>query len=133
MKRYEIVIGLDEKGLARSARIAGLLEDAEVYELMKTVDGGRPREDESVHFAHHDFAIEWSEQTQRQEVLHGVHRFFGGMGEGNSYDSWKDALLASLYDLYQTHDDLEDGDVFVATYLGETVEFRCEGIHVVLA
>lgn len=84
-----------------------------------------------LHFAHHDFVIEWSNTTNRQEVVRGKNNFFGGLiGEGNVYDSWQDAIQCSLYDLYQMDGGIIDGDTFVVTYLGETVEFRCEGIHV---
>jgi hypothetical protein len=133
MARYPITIELDTKGLARSATVVGLAESGESVKFMKVMDPAYKPGDESISFAHHDFEIVWSDKTDRQEVVQGIHRFYGGMGEGSSYEKWTDAMLASLYDLYQTHGHLKEGDVFEATYLGERVEFRCEGVHVILA
>src|SRR5512143_3500367 len=40
----------------------------------------------------------------------------------------KDAhmMYGALYDLFQTHDDLKEGDIFQT----EFGEYRCEGVHV---
>lgn len=43
-------------------------------------------------FAHHDFAIVWNPETRTQDVVRGVDTFFGGMGEGNSFKTWQDAI-----------------------------------------
>lgn len=85
-----------------------------------------------IHFAHHDFDIAWNERARRQEVVRGVNKFFGGMGEGSSFDTWQRALLSSLYDLYQVTEGLHEGDTFEATYRGVTEVFRCVGVHVEL-
>ena len=89
------------------------------------------REDVYIHFAHHYFDIVCNEETRRQESVHGVNKFFGGMGEGSTFDSWQDALLVSLYDAYQVYEGFADGDTFVAEYFGQVCRFRCTGVHVV--
>jgi hypothetical protein len=109
---YNIEIEIGENKLATGASIVELPE-------------------EYVHFAHHDFDVVWNEETKRQEIVRGVHKFFGGMGEGMTCDTWVDALNCSLYDLYQVTDGLTNGDTFTATYNGETQVFVCEGCHVI--
>lgn len=39
----------------------------------------------------------------------------------------QDMMHGALYDLYQVHDDLKDGDTFVT----EFGNFECQGIHVI--
>lgn len=100
------------------------------YKVMVTAKGaqivGLP--DVYLHFAHHDFRIA---RTYGQEILHGVHTFYGGMGEGSSFDKWQDAIHTSLYDAFQVYDELKDGDTFTAQYLGDIAWFECQGVHVV--
>lgn len=86
-----------------------------------------------LHFAHHGFDIVWNKETKRQDVVRGVNVFFGGMGEGSKFETWQDAIHASLYDAYQVDENLKEGDTFVAEYLGETARFACESVHVVKA
>jgi len=86
-----------------------------------------------LYFSQHDFKTVWNKTTGRHDVVRGVNTFYGGMGEGSSFDRWQDALHASLYDLYQTHSDIHDGSTFTATYMGETQVYRCDGVHVVKA
>jgi hypothetical protein len=93
---------------------------------------GRP--DVYLHFAHHDFDIVWNGKSGpefKQEVIRGVNKFFGGMGEGSTFDRWQDALLVSLYDMYQVTDGFKDGDTFSADYRGDTQTFQCCGCHVI--
>lgn len=85
-----------------------------------------------VYFGHLDFDIVWNPITRTQDTIRGVDRYFGGMGEGQSYKVWQHALLASLYDAYQVYDEFNDGDTFTCTYNGETVRFICDGVHVVM-
>jgi len=84
-----------------------------------------------LHFGHHTFSIEWDESTRRQISVEGKPTFYGGMGEGSTFDTWQDAVLASLYDAYQVNDCFHDGDMFLAEYLGERQFFVCQGVHVV--
>lgn len=44
------------------------------------------------------------------------------------YDNGQ-AMHEALYDLYQTHETLRDGDVFT---LNGTIVYRCQGVHVYL-
>lgn len=83
-----------------------------------------------IHFAHHDYSWEWNPAT-KQEERKSVNKFFGGMGEGSTCNTWQDALLLSLYDAYQVSDQLHEGDTFTAQYAGETARFRCVSFHVV--
>jgi hypothetical protein len=84
-----------------------------------------------LHFAHHTFDIVWNKKTERQDVVHGITKFFGGMGEGSTFKKWQDAIHASLYDAYQVYEELKEGDTFTVTYRGKTAFFRCDGVHVV--
>ena len=86
-----------------------------------------------LHFTHFPFAIVWNAKTRTQDVVRGVGTFYGGMGEGSRFDTWRDAIHSSLYDAFQVYEELKDGDTFVAEYLGETARFACEGVHVVRA
>lgn len=88
---------------------------------------------EYLHFGHHDFAIVWNEETNSQDVVHGKHTFYGGIGEGSIFDNWQDAIHASLYDLFQVSDNIHDGDRFVVTYNDSTQEYVCSGFHVLKA
>jgi hypothetical protein len=110
---YHITIELDER--------TKLACDASIAELPEAY----------IHFAHHDFTYEWNPKTRSEERL-SVDTFFGGMGEGRSYSRWQDALLGSLYDLFQVDENLIKGDTFTATYLGETETFLCYSVHVLL-
>ena len=114
---------------ANNATIVGLLEDAVEYEKWKKYDD-RPRQNVYLHFAHHTFATEWNEKTQRQDIV-DRHTFYGGMGEGSTFDTWQRAILSSLYDEYQTNGEMKEGDEFEVTYLGETATFQCVSFHVV--
>lgn len=85
-----------------------------------------------IHFVHHNYDIVWNPETKNQEIVYGVDKYFGGqMGEGGSYKTWQEALLASLYDLYQCEDGFKEGDFFVATYEGVTEWFECTGCEVI--
>ncbi len=86
-----------------------------------------------LHFAHHDFRIVWSPKTKRHDSVKGLDTYYGGMGEGSSFDTWQDAIHTSLYDAYQVYEGLNDGDTLTAEYLDQTALFRCEGVHVVPA
>ena len=85
-----------------------------------------------LHFAHHTFSVEWNETTRRHETIEGKAVFYGGCGEGRTFDTWQEAIHSSLYDLYQYTPELTEGDTFQVTYLGETAYFACEGVHVVM-
>ena len=89
---------------------------------------GRP--DVYIHFAHHDYDYVWNEETKRDDRI-STNKFFGGMGEGSSFDNWQDALLTSLYDMYQVYEGFADGDTFAAEYFGQKAIFKCQGVHVV--
>ncbi len=49
--------------------------------------------------------------------------------------TWQHAVLGALYDLFQVHDGLKDGDTFEATHpvTGEVARFVADGVHVVPA
>jgi len=113
----------DARCPAREAVVEGLLSTDIFGEDCRTL----------LHFAHHTFDIVWNEVERRQVTVNGVNKFFGGMGEGSTFSTWQQAILSSLYDLYQVSDNLKDGDTFTATYLGETATFICDGVHVVRA
>ena len=107
--------------------------ETKTYEVNLTEDDativGRP--DVYLHFAHHDFDIVWNEETKRQDVAQGVHTYYGGMGEGASFSTWSDAVLASLYDAYQVYEGFHSGDIFSVTYHKDRRYFLCDGCHVV--
>lgn len=86
-----------------------------------------------LHFGHHDFKVVWNKETGRHDVVKGVDQFYGGSGEGHSFDTWQDAIHASLYDAFQVYAELKDGDTFKVEYRGESARFRCSGVHVVKA
>lgn len=88
------------------------------------------RPDVYLHFGHLDFDTVWNADKGRHESVRGVDSFYGGMGEGTKYNTWQDAILASLYDAYQVYDGFNTGDTFVAEYLGQTANFVCDGVHV---
>jgi hypothetical protein len=111
---YHIKIELDPK--------TNLARGAEIVELPKL----------HVHFSHHDYDIVYNQTTHRQDIIRGQHKFFGGMGMGHGHRTWQEALLSSLYDLYQVSNQLYEGDTFEATYLGRTQVYRCVSFHVMM-
>lgn len=90
------------------------------------------RPDVYIHFANHGFDYVWNEETKRQERVER-EKYFGGMGEGSTFDTWEDALQASLYDMYQVYEGFQNGDTFIAEYFGQKRTFVCDGVHVVIA
>jgi hypothetical protein len=89
---------------------------------------GRP--DVYLHFAKHDFRTVWNPETGRHDIVKNLPTFFGGMGEGREYDTWQNAILASLYDCYQV-EDFKTFDTFTVEFEGETAIFECIGFHVI--
>lgn len=86
-----------------------------------------------LHFAHHDFTYVWNKETGRSERS-SVDTFYGSnVGEGQTFQSWRDAIHASLYDYFQYGEEFHDGDTFTVEYLGETARFTCDGVHVLNA
>jgi hypothetical protein len=85
-----------------------------------------------LHFADHDFTIVWNPKTLRQDVLKGVHTYYGSnVGEGQCFKTWQDAIHASLYDYFQYGEEFHEGDTFTVRYQGQTARFSCSGVHVI--
>lgn len=85
-----------------------------------------------LHFAHHDFKIVWNPETKRQDVVRPANTFYGSnVGEGQTYDTWQEAIHASLYDYFQYGEEFHDGDTLTVEYLGNIAHFACDGVHVV--
>lgn len=120
MPRYTIKFDKDE----RSAYVLGL--QSTTWDIDKDEDV--PVADTWIHFGH--LVLTTTDSYPVQQVP-PYHKYYGGMGEGSSFNTWHGALLVSLYDLFQTHDKLHDGDTFTATYNGETKTYACDGVHVV--
>lgn len=87
-----------------------------------------------LHFARLTFDIVWNPETGRQDVVYGVDKFFGGnCGEGSTFENWQDAIHTSLYDAFQTSEELQDGDTITVKFGRQTAQFLCSGVHVVKA
>jgi len=83
-----------------------------------------------IHFGH--LRSEWTDDYPAKKLDKPVDKFYGGMGEGQEFDNWGDAMLVSLYDQYQVNENMKDGDIIVASYQGEVKTFMCQHVHVVL-
>ena len=84
----------------------------------------------AVYFAHHDFSVEYNEETGRQDIVRGKETFFGGNGEGRKFDNWIDAIHVSLYDFYQCDPTIKEGDTITVKYKDETKVFIAKGVHI---
>jgi len=65
---------------------------------------------------------EWAEDGDKDTML--IYRYPAGDIDTRMKDAHM--MYAALYDLFQTHDGLKDGDTFQT----EFGEYRCEGVHV---
>jgi hypothetical protein len=83
-----------------------------------------------LHFAHLTFATVWNSETKRQDIVHGINTFYGGMGEGQQFKTWQEAIHVSLYDYYQCGEEFHDGDTFTVQFQDEQAVFICDGVHV---
>ena len=103
---------------ASGAIIVGLKESPDLHARLLELDiypPGTPPQDLTLHFCH--LALEFDEQPPHSPNKHD--KFYGGEGEGRSFNNWQDAILCSLYDHYQVNDNLHEGDEFECTYRGK--------------
>ena len=66
---------------------------------------------------------EWAEDGEKNTML--IYHYPGGDVDTRMKDAHM--MYAALYDLFQTQDNLKDGDVFQT----EFGTYHCEGVHVV--
>lgn len=85
----------------------------------------------TLHFGH--LVSDWSDDYPAKKLAQSVHKFYGGMGEGAEFETWQDAVHASLYDAFQVYSELKNGDTFIAVYQDEIAKFVCQGVHVIAA
>lgn len=65
---------------------------------------------------------DWAEPGDKDTML--IYRYPAGDIDTRMKDAHM--MYGALYDLFQTHDDLKDGDIFQT----EFGEYKCQGFHV---